>query len=70
MGAKVQVIFYSMYGHVYKMAEEVTAGSVRQAPTRSSTRYSSWFRMRFWNAWAPRPRGGPLPTSRWRNQSR
>jgi hypothetical protein len=26
--------------------------------------------MRFWNAWAPRPRGGPLPTSRWRNQSR
>jgi NAD(P)H:quinone oxidoreductase type IV len=30
MGAKVQVIFYSMYGHVYKMAEEVTAG-VREA---------------------------------------
>jgi NAD(P)H dehydrogenase (quinone) len=30
MDAKVQVIFYSMYGHVYKMAEEVAAG-VRDA---------------------------------------
>jgi len=30
MNAKVQVIFYSMYGHVYKMAEEVAAG-VRDA---------------------------------------
>ena len=26
MDAKVQVIFYSMFGHVYKMAEEVAAG--------------------------------------------
>ena len=26
MNARVQVIFYSMYGHVYKMAEEVAAG--------------------------------------------
>ena len=30
MNAKVQVIFSSMYGHVYKMAEEVAAG-VRDA---------------------------------------
>jgi NAD(P)H:quinone oxidoreductase type IV len=27
MGAKVQVIFYSMYGHIYKMAEAVAAGA-------------------------------------------
>src|ERR1700676_1347554 len=26
MGVKVNVIFYSMYGHVYRMAEAVTAG--------------------------------------------
>jgi NAD(P)H dehydrogenase (quinone) len=27
MDAKVQVIFYSMYGHIYKMAEAVAAGA-------------------------------------------
>lgn len=27
MGVKVQVIFYSMYGHVWKMAEAVAAGA-------------------------------------------
>lgn len=27
MSAKVQVIFYSMYGHVYKLAEAVAAGA-------------------------------------------
>jgi NAD(P)H:quinone oxidoreductase type IV len=27
MSAKVQVIFYSMYGHIYKMAEDVVAGA-------------------------------------------
>ncbi|HTZ33228.1 MAG TPA: NAD(P)H:quinone oxidoreductase [Methylomirabilota bacterium] len=31
MSIKVQVIFYSMYGHVYKMAEAVAEG-VRQVP--------------------------------------
>jgi NAD(P)H:quinone oxidoreductase type IV len=31
MAAKVQVIFYSMYGHIYKMAEAVAAG-VREVP--------------------------------------
>jgi NAD(P)H dehydrogenase (quinone) len=30
MSAKIQVIFYSMYGHIYRMAEAVTAG-VREA---------------------------------------
>ena len=30
MPAKVQIIFYSMYGHVYQMAEAVAAG-VREA---------------------------------------
>src|SRR5204863_7552493 len=27
MSAKIQVIFYSMYGHVYQMAEAVAAGA-------------------------------------------
>jgi len=27
MGIKVQVIFYSMYGHVYKMAQAVAEGA-------------------------------------------
>jgi len=27
MGAKVQVVFYSMYGHVYQLAEAVAAGA-------------------------------------------
>jgi multimeric flavodoxin WrbA len=27
MPAKIQVIFYSMYGHVYQMAEVVAAGA-------------------------------------------
>jgi NAD(P)H dehydrogenase (quinone) len=31
MSIKVQVIFYSMYGHVYRMAEAITEG-VKQVP--------------------------------------
>ena len=31
MATKVQVVFYSMYGHIYKMAEAVAAGA-REAP--------------------------------------
>jgi NAD(P)H:quinone oxidoreductase type IV len=27
MSAKIQVVFYSMYGHIYKMAEAVAAGA-------------------------------------------
>ena len=27
MSVKVQVIFYSMYGHIYKMSEAVAAGA-------------------------------------------
>ncbi|GIX27387.1 MAG: hypothetical protein KatS3mg123_1268 [Burkholderiales bacterium] len=27
MTTKIQVVFYSMYGHVYKMAEAVAAGA-------------------------------------------
>ena len=27
MAAKIQVVFYSMYGHIYKMAEAVVAGA-------------------------------------------
>ena len=26
MGIKIHIIFYSMYGHVYRMAEAVAAG--------------------------------------------
>ena len=31
MEAKVQVVFYSMYGHVYEMAEAVAAGAREEA---------------------------------------
>jgi len=31
MATKIQVVFYSMYGHVYKMAEAVAAGA-REVP--------------------------------------
>jgi NAD(P)H:quinone oxidoreductase type IV len=31
MATKVQIVFYSMYGHIYKMAEAVAAGA-REAP--------------------------------------
>ena len=31
MGIKVQVVFYSMYGHVYRMAQEVVEG-VKRVP--------------------------------------
>lgn len=27
MATKIQVVFYSMYGHIYKMAEEIAAGA-------------------------------------------
>ena len=27
MSARVQIIFYSMYGHIYRMAEAVAAGA-------------------------------------------
>jgi NAD(P)H dehydrogenase (quinone) len=33
MATKVQVIFYSMYGHVYRMAEAVAAGARQVADT-------------------------------------
>jgi NAD(P)H dehydrogenase (quinone) len=38
MSANVQVIFYSMYGHVYAMAEAVAAG-VREVPGAEATIY-------------------------------
>src|SRR5512140_810318 len=31
MAVKIQVVFYSMYGHVYRMAEAVAAGA-REVP--------------------------------------
>ena len=31
MGVKVQIVFYSMYGHVYRMAEAVVEGA-KQVP--------------------------------------
>jgi NAD(P)H:quinone oxidoreductase type IV len=38
MAAKIQVVFYSMYGHIYRMAEAVAAGA-REA---GSTEVSLW----------------------------
>ena len=36
--AKVQIVFYSMYGHIYKMAEAVAEGA-RQVPKTEVTIY-------------------------------
>jgi NAD(P)H:quinone oxidoreductase type IV len=36
MATKVQIVFYSMYGHVYKMAEAVAAGAREAADTEVS----------------------------------
>jgi len=38
MTTKIQVIFYSMYGHVYKMAEAIAAG-VREVPGSAVSLY-------------------------------
>lgn len=38
MTTKIQVVFYSMYGHVYRMAEAVAAG-VREVPGAEVTLY-------------------------------
>lgn len=37
MATKIQVVFYSMYGHVYKMAEAVAAGAREAADTEVSS---------------------------------
>ena len=36
MATKIQVVFYSMYGHIYKMAEAVAAGAREAADTEVS----------------------------------
>src|SRR6202790_4405234 len=36
MTVKVQVVFYSMYGHIYRMAEAVVAGAREVADTEVS----------------------------------
>ena len=36
MTTKIQVVFYSMYGHIYKMAEAVAAGAREAADTEVS----------------------------------
>jgi NAD(P)H:quinone oxidoreductase type IV len=36
MATRVQIVFYSMYGHVYKMAEAVAAGAREAAETEVS----------------------------------
>lgn len=38
MATKVQVVFYSMYGHIYKMAEAIAAGA-REVPDTEVTLY-------------------------------
>jgi NAD(P)H dehydrogenase (quinone) len=36
MATKIQVVFYSMYGHIYKMAEAIAAGGREAADTEVS----------------------------------
>jgi NAD(P)H:quinone oxidoreductase type IV len=38
MAVKIQVVFYSMYGHIYKMAEAIAAGA-RKVPGAEVTMY-------------------------------
>lgn len=38
MATKIQVVFYSMYGHIYKMAEAIVAGA-REVPDVDVTLY-------------------------------
>jgi NAD(P)H dehydrogenase (quinone) len=38
MPTKVYVVFYSMYGHIYKMAEAIAAGA-REVPDTQVTLY-------------------------------
>lgn len=38
MATKVQVVFYSMYGHIYKMAEAIAAGAM-EVPDSNVTLY-------------------------------
>jgi hypothetical protein len=33
MATKIQVVFYSMYGHIYRMAEAIVAGARKVAGT-------------------------------------
>jgi multimeric flavodoxin WrbA len=49
MSIKVQVIFYSMYGHVYKMAQAVAEG-VKQVSERKFRyiRSQNLFPMTYW----------------------
>jgi flavodoxin len=41
MSAKIQVIFYSMYGHIYQLAEAVTAGTREAGAERVKNRASA-----------------------------
>jgi len=38
MATKIQVVFYSMYGHIYKLAEAIAAGA-REVPEVEATLY-------------------------------
>ena len=63
MDTKVQVIFYSMYGHVYRMAEAVAAG-VREV-AGVEVRRRNWFPMRFWRRAEPKRLAKRSHMSRW-----
>ena len=41
MSAKIQIIFYSMYGHIYQLAEPVTAGTREAGAERVKNRASA-----------------------------
>ena len=36
MATKIQVVFYSMYGHIHKMAEAVAAGAREAGDTEAT----------------------------------
>ena len=45
---KVQIIFYSMYGHIYQMAEAVAQGAGEWKGGGLHLSGANWCRRRFW----------------------
>jgi len=65
MAIKFKLIFYSMYGHVHKMAQAVVEGAKQvPAPKSRSIRCRNLFRTTGWRNTAPKPRRWPRQSAR------
>jgi multimeric flavodoxin WrbA len=65
MAIKVQVIYYSMYGHVYKMAQAIVEGA-KQVPGRKSRsiKFRNSFLKMSWKSQGPKRREMSSPMCR------